>query len=185
MAKIKYYYDTETCKYERIKTRTSDVIVNFLGFVVLSFVFGVGVYVVFNTYFESPQVLALKNEVTELKYQISAMEDDMNQLDQWRRIQNINVTGTSRPHPAGLIPTQQKDAMKHAPIFGDPLQNNTFVQRNVIRPPVGTHIPNAQTVMRVTQNAINNAAPEKLTHMPIRCDINEESKCAACSPKSI
>ncbi len=81
MARIKYYYDTETCKYERIKTRTSDIVLNFMGFGVLSLVFGVGIYIIFNTYFESPQVLSLKNEVGELKYQISAMEEDLDQLD--------------------------------------------------------------------------------------------------------
>jgi hypothetical protein len=33
MARIKYYYDTETCKYERIKTSTGDLILNALGIV--------------------------------------------------------------------------------------------------------------------------------------------------------
>ena len=32
MSKIKYYYDTETCKYERVKVKKSDVIINALGF---------------------------------------------------------------------------------------------------------------------------------------------------------
>jgi hypothetical protein len=31
MARIKYYYDTETCKYERIKTTTTDMVLNALG----------------------------------------------------------------------------------------------------------------------------------------------------------
>ena len=36
MARIKYYYDTETCKYERVKTTTGDVVFNVLGILSLT-----------------------------------------------------------------------------------------------------------------------------------------------------
>jgi len=81
MARIKYYYDTETCKYERIKTRTSDVILNFLGFMVISIICGAGIYFLFNTYFESPKELMLRNDLEELQYYYESMEKEVTDLN--------------------------------------------------------------------------------------------------------
>lgn len=81
MARIKYYYDTETCKYERIKTRSSDVILNFLGFFILAVGCGLGIYFLFNTYFESPKELMLKNDVEELKFYYKEMQKDLEGLN--------------------------------------------------------------------------------------------------------
>ncbi len=80
MARIKYYYDTETCKYERIKTKTSDVILNFLGFLILCVGCGVGIYFLFNAYFESPKELMLKNDVEELTFYFEELQKDLNDL---------------------------------------------------------------------------------------------------------
>jgi hypothetical protein len=42
MARIKYYYDTETCKYERIKTKKTDIVLNALGIMSLTIIMAVG-----------------------------------------------------------------------------------------------------------------------------------------------
>jgi len=80
MAKIRYYYDTETCKYERVKTRTSDVIVNALGIFVLTLILAYGIYTLFSTYFESPQVLILKNEIREMEYGYEQIQGEVKEL---------------------------------------------------------------------------------------------------------
>lgn len=80
MAKIKYYYDTETCKYERVKTRTSDVIVNAMGIFMLTLILAYGIYTLFSTYFESPQVLILKNEIREMEYGYAQVQGEVNEL---------------------------------------------------------------------------------------------------------
>ena len=67
MARIKYYYDTETCKYERIKVTTWDIILNLLGFFVFALVLSVVIVFVFNYYFESPKEAMLVKENKELK----------------------------------------------------------------------------------------------------------------------
>ena len=53
MSKIKYYYDTETCKYERVKVKKSDVVINALGFLSLpmAVILAVGMIVVLSRYF--------------------------------------------------------------------------------------------------------------------------------------
>jgi murein DD-endopeptidase MepM/ murein hydrolase activator NlpD len=78
--KIKYYYDTETCKYERVKTKTSDIILNALGLFFFTLLLAAGLYLMFNKYFESPKELLLKNEVKELEYYYESLNQQVDQL---------------------------------------------------------------------------------------------------------
>src|SRR5688572_12970171 len=80
MARIKYYYDTETCKYERVKTRNSDVILNALGILSLTVSMAVGLLILYSTYFESPKELLLKNEVKELEFYYEKLTKDVSSL---------------------------------------------------------------------------------------------------------
>lgn len=82
MARIKYYYDTETCKYERIKTSTGDVILNALGIFSLTLAMAAGILLVISSYFESPKELILKNEVKELEFYYDNLVLEVNKLEQ-------------------------------------------------------------------------------------------------------
>ncbi len=79
--KIKYYYDTETCKYERVRTKTSDIILNSLGLFFMTLVLASGIYFMFSTYFESPKELFLKNEVKELEYYYANLKKHVDELE--------------------------------------------------------------------------------------------------------
>jgi hypothetical protein len=81
MARIKYYYDTETCKYERIKTTTGDVILNVLGIVSLTLAMAVGLILLGGNYFESPRELLLKNEVKEMEFYYQNLETEIHKLE--------------------------------------------------------------------------------------------------------
>jgi murein DD-endopeptidase MepM/ murein hydrolase activator NlpD len=81
MARIKYYYDTETCKYERVKTKTSDVVLNALGLLALLVIIAAGLLALSRTYFPTPNELVLKNKLvdqefylTELNRKVASME---------------------------------------------------------------------------------------------------------------
>lgn len=80
MARIKYYYDTETCKYERIRTRKSDVILNGLGILSLTLIMAIGLVFLYSSYFESPKELILKNEVKELEFYYDKLNKDVELL---------------------------------------------------------------------------------------------------------
>ncbi|QSE96191.1 M23 family metallopeptidase [Fulvivirga lutea] len=82
MARIKYYYDTETCKYERVKVKTQDVVFNFLGLASLIIGCAVGLLLLYNTYFESPKELRLKNELEELKDYYYNLENDVSKMNE-------------------------------------------------------------------------------------------------------
>lgn len=82
MAKIKYYYDTESCRYERIKVSSWDIILNLLGFLVVSSIIGLGIFFVTDHYFESPAKAALRKENDELKLYYDLLEKDLDETNQ-------------------------------------------------------------------------------------------------------
>jgi murein DD-endopeptidase MepM/ murein hydrolase activator NlpD len=80
MARIKYYYDTETCKYERVRTKKSDVILNAMGILSLAVAMAVGLVIMYSNYFESPKELILKNEVKELEFYYDKLNQEVELL---------------------------------------------------------------------------------------------------------
>lgn len=82
MAKIKYYYDTETCRYERIKTTKTDVALNLLGFLVVALILAFGISIVYTAYFPSHQELELRAQNEELLYQYELLNSEMKEANQ-------------------------------------------------------------------------------------------------------
>ena len=82
MAKIKYYYDTESCRYERIRVSSWDIILNLLGFFVVSSIIGVGIFIAADHYFESPTKASLRKENEELQLYYELIRQDMNKTNQ-------------------------------------------------------------------------------------------------------
>lgn len=82
MARIKYYYDTETCKYERVRTKNSDIILNTLGILSLTLSLAIGLLILYSNYFESPKEIMLKNQVEELEFYYSSLNKDVQQLQE-------------------------------------------------------------------------------------------------------
>lgn len=80
MAKIKYYYDTETCKYERIKVSRGEVLLNSVGFLSIALIMAVGLVFIFNYFFESPKETRLKNEVKELQYYYNTIQKEVSKM---------------------------------------------------------------------------------------------------------
>lgn len=82
MARIKYYYDTETCKYERIKTSTGDIVLNAFGILCLGVTIAACLLIVGSTYFESPKELLLRNEVKEMEFYYENLSAEVEKLQQ-------------------------------------------------------------------------------------------------------
>ncbi len=77
MARIKYYYDTESCKYERVRVSTWDIVLNFLGFIAISMILAVGMMYVYGYYFDSPKEALLKKENQELKFYYEVLNKEL------------------------------------------------------------------------------------------------------------
>ncbi len=82
MARIKYYYDTETCRYERLKRSKWDIFLNLLGFLLISVVFAIIMVRISHLYFDSPKEAMLKKENEELRLYYDMMEKDINRLNE-------------------------------------------------------------------------------------------------------
>jgi murein DD-endopeptidase MepM/ murein hydrolase activator NlpD len=80
MARIKYYYDTETCKYERVKTRTSDVVLNALGLFAFTMILAICLVFFYYYNFTSPKELVLQNEVKEMEFYYEKQTKDFETL---------------------------------------------------------------------------------------------------------
>lgn len=108
MARIKYYYDTETCKYERVKISRWDLFLNSLGFLTVALIFAIGLIMVYNHYFDSPKEALLKKENQEMRlyYELMNKEvDDMKEMLSVLQDKDDNVYRTimeAEPIPSNI-----------------------------------------------------------------------------------
>ena len=77
MARIKYYYDTESCRYERIRVSSWDIIWNALGFLTLALILAGGIVFIYTVYFESPEEALLRKENDELKLHYELLNKEL------------------------------------------------------------------------------------------------------------
>ncbi|WP_109829921.1 M23 family metallopeptidase [Reichenbachiella versicolor] len=80
MARIKYYYDTESCKYERVKVSTWDIVLNALGFLSLSLILAVIIFYVYNINFKSPVVTQLEKENEEKDFYYKIFFEELDEM---------------------------------------------------------------------------------------------------------
>lgn len=83
MARIKYYYDTETCKYERIRVSTWDVVLNLLGFFTLAVIVAVGIVGSIFYFYESPKEAMQRRENQSLRIKYEILEQEVDSLSIW------------------------------------------------------------------------------------------------------
>src|SRR5258708_5539768 len=67
-SRIKYYFDTESSQYKRVRVSTGDIVVNFSGILFLTLGIAGIMTLFYNTYFESPYELRLSNQVKEMEF---------------------------------------------------------------------------------------------------------------------
>ncbi|MFM2428129.1 MAG: hypothetical protein RL012_13 [Bacteroidota bacterium] len=94
MARIKYYYNAETCNYERIKTSKWGVFFDLLGFLTVSLVIAVGIFWGYTAYFDSPQEAWLRKENSLLRFhydQIRQEIDKGNEVLAYLKDQDANL----------------------------------------------------------------------------------------------
>ena len=80
MARIKYYYDTDSCKYERVKVSTSDIFLNSLGFLFVALLLAGLMVWLYTTNFDSFKEAQLKKENEELKYYNELHENEITEI---------------------------------------------------------------------------------------------------------
>lgn len=77
MAKIRYYYNTETCRYEPIKASKSQVFFNVMGFITVSLILALGLIYLYQSNFTSIKELSLQAENHDLKIGWKILNDKL------------------------------------------------------------------------------------------------------------
>ena len=83
MARIKYYYDTETCKYERVKTSFTDVFINFMAFFFVSLLIAFGLMFFISKIFPHPKKIEYTNSNRELLQNIEVLEEKLDKTEEF------------------------------------------------------------------------------------------------------
>jgi murein DD-endopeptidase MepM/ murein hydrolase activator NlpD len=163
MARIKYYYDTETCKYERIKVSKWDIFLNSLGIFTLALVLAVVIYFVTMTYFESPQVALLKKENKELQMYYEDAHKDIDNMKEvlgalQERDDNIyRVIFEADPIPssirsAGVGGTDRYRALREELLEREELVVNTFEQIDKLKKQMYIQTKSYDDIFKMAKN---------------------------------
>ncbi|HTJ50928.1 MAG TPA: M23 family metallopeptidase [Cyclobacteriaceae bacterium] len=73
MARIKYYFDTESSEYIRVQTRTIDVVINAIGLFLFSSGIAMIILVAYSLIIKSPKESRLTNELKEMEFNYSEL----------------------------------------------------------------------------------------------------------------
>lgn len=133
MARIKYYYDTETCKYERIQVKKRDVVINALGFLSLVVVFAVAIVFVLSQYFETPKTLAQAREIDNLTHRFDYTQDQLDNMEKvldmlQEKDDNVyRVVFEAEPIPKTVRESGSGGILKYREILESDLSNKELV----------------------------------------------------------
>ena len=82
MAKVKYYYDSDTCKYERVRVTKGDVVLDAILSFSVVLIAALCVAVVYMTYFDSPREVTLRHDNEKLLFRYEILGKDMRSMQQ-------------------------------------------------------------------------------------------------------
>ena len=68
MPKIKYYYNSNTCKYEAIKSSLWDWFLNTMAFILTTLIFALSILLLYIKYFDSPKEAYLRTQKEDLEF---------------------------------------------------------------------------------------------------------------------
>ena len=80
LAKVKYQYNENTLSYEKIRKNPWKRMAQASWYALASIVSGVGIYLVFNIVYDSPQERQLQNDKEELLIQYDLMSNRLDQM---------------------------------------------------------------------------------------------------------
>ncbi len=78
MAKIRYYYNTKTCNYERIVVSKWDILFDCLGYLTISSILAAIFTLIYNTYFDTPKEAKLRQANEALKHHYELIQQELN-----------------------------------------------------------------------------------------------------------
>ena len=77
MRRIKYYYNTKTCNYERIRRSKWEILAGFLSYLMVSLGLGIMFSLGYHNYFDSPKEARLKQENSLLRDYYKLIQEEL------------------------------------------------------------------------------------------------------------
>jgi len=81
MARSKYKFNPESLSFDRIRLRSSDILLRFLAYLVGSIIVALIYWVILAAFFDSPKEKALKREIEQLAVQYEMVNKEMDNVD--------------------------------------------------------------------------------------------------------
>jgi len=78
MSKHKYYYNPDTCRYEKIRKTNKDIFLNTVAFISIVLFSSFILVNIYDRYFESPKIIQLKKENQELQTHYEILNKEVN-----------------------------------------------------------------------------------------------------------
>ena len=82
MAKIKYYYDPDTCKYEPVRVTKGAVVLDAILSISVVLIAALGVAIVYTSYFDSPREVTLRRDSDKMLFRYEILEKEMHAMQQ-------------------------------------------------------------------------------------------------------
>lgn len=82
MSKVKYYYDTETCRYEPIVVSKKSILLNVLAFVCVALIIASGMTFYYQENFKSVREARLSQENQKLKLEWDHLQQEINSIQE-------------------------------------------------------------------------------------------------------
>ena len=137
MPKVKYHYDTETCKYEPVKRTTASVILDSLMYGSLVLIGAVCILVIYLSYYDSPNEKLLRKGNDKLVFRLQMMNKEMKQVDKVlaqleNRDDNIYRTiFEQEPIAASIRNAGIGGARRYQDMVGQGLENEEFLLKSL------------------------------------------------------
>lgn len=80
MKKVKYYYNTQSLRYEKFEEAVKTKVLRILGFISATLVFAFIIVYLAYTYLDSPKEKALKREISEMQLQYDLLNKKLDQM---------------------------------------------------------------------------------------------------------
>src|SRR5262245_2328530 len=124
MKKVKYYYNTQTLRYEKYEVSLKTLILRAVGFISAALVFSFVIVALAYSYIDSPKEKSLKREIAELQLQYDNLNKQLDQLqlvaaDLQDRDDNIyRVIFEAEPIPSSIRQAGTGGANKYRELSG-------------------------------------------------------------------
>jgi len=80
MKKVKYYYNTQSLRYEKFEESLRSKMMRVVGFISATLVFAFIIVYLAYTYLDSPKEKTLKREISEMQLQYDLLNKKLNQV---------------------------------------------------------------------------------------------------------